>query len=377
LGNSALFLLVIIAVLGVPFQTVGETCLAFLQGSQGVREIVRANLLISGLGLASAIPLIIFFKLPGAVIHLMLLGAITYISFCWQARSLTVPLRLITVKNLKGIFNSELLKKLVNFGFLRLIQIAIGPVAILVVRSLVIRYQGASQNGIYQAASNFSVFFIPIILNVLWSYSYPGFCRAKTKEELTVEVNQFLRFALLISLPIIILILLVRYPLIRLVYAPTFKLAAAILPLQLLGDFLRVMSIPLGSALVSREMLTAGIKYEFIWNVAFVTAAFSLLPFFSLTVLLVAYVASYLLNFIMLYIHMAYFNGFKLSRRNLAIIVFSILLILVTGFLPLKKIVNFSLFVTIAVFWLSTSLSRMEARALLYRSLGFIKRERV
>lgn len=356
LGDKRLFLLVMIAVLGVPFQVTSEACLAFLQGYQGVKQIVRANIMSALLTLASAVPLILFFQIRGAAVHLMLTGVITYFAFHLQVKGISTSFRLINIKNLKHIFYSELLKKLVNFGFLRLLQMALGSVSLLIVRSLVIRFQGAAQNGLYQAASNFSIFFIPVILNVLWSYFYSDFCRAGNNESLNAGVNSSFHYTILISLPIIIVILLLRYPLIHLVYSQNFRLVALLLPLQLLGDFFRVMCMPLSAAMVSREMLTHGVWYEFIWNAFFVIAAVLLLPYFGVSILLIAYVAAYLLNFIMFYFHLRHFNNFYFSARNLIIVVNSLFLILVSGFLPLKKFPNLILFALLTFSWIIFSL---------------------
>ncbi len=315
------FFIIIAAV--IPLLSLGQIFISFAQGLKAFKEISFVSVLISIAGLAIFIPLVYFFRINGAVISMLVFALISFFMF-WHLKKRL----LVKIAYLNGGQEESYTKKLLKFGHLRLIQTSIYPVTILIIRALIIKRLGLFSNGLYEVTLAYSFMFVPLINNILWSYSYPNYCSAENNNVLLKEVNQFLKISLFIALPIITVIILFRSFLIRFLFSVDFLPAIEIITLQLIGDFLKVLIVPFNVVLMAKDRLKTAIAFEIIWNVLFLLLSLYAIKAYQLKGVFVAQNLSLCLAFILTYIYTK--NKFQLNidRTNLFLFLVSILIIL-------------------------------------------------
>ncbi len=324
LNNGSLYIFFIIIAAVIPLQAAGQIFMSFVQGLKAVKAISAMSIFISIAGLSIFFPLVLFFHLNGAVVGILIFAIVSFFAFWYLAKRL---IRSASSSEEERVAGTLYIKDLLNFGYLRLIQTSIYPLTILVIRSLIIKRLGLFSNGLYEAALAYSFMFVPLINNILWSYSYPNYCSADNNHTLLKEVNQFLRVSLLIAVPIITAIMLSRNFLIRLLFSAEFLPAVEIIAIQLMGDFLKVLIWPFNVVLMAKDRMKTAIAFEIVWNVLFLLLSLYAIKAYQLKGVFVAQNLSLFLLFILTYIHTNNKFKLKVNRANLFLILASILII--------------------------------------------------
>lgn len=327
--SSRIFFVIIAA--AIPLLAMGQIFISFAQGLKAFKEISFLSVLISIIGLAIFIPLVYFFRIAGAVVSMLVFALVTFLAF----RHLTKRLLVERTHSSAGQ-EASYIKELLKFGYLRLIQTSIYPLTILIIRALIIRRLGLFSNGLYEVALAYSFMFVPLVNNILWSYSYPNYCRAENNNVLLTEVNQFLKVSLFIAVPIITAIILFRSFLIKLLFSIEFLPAIEIISLQLLGDFLKVLIWPFNVVLMAKDHMKVAIALEVIWNIAFLSLSFYVIRGYQLKGIFIAQNLSLSLLFVLTYIYTKNKFQLKVDRSNLFLILASLLIIFfVSSFKPI------------------------------------------
>ena len=356
LNNDSSYIFFVIIAVAIPFQVMGQIFISFIQGLKAVKSISIASISISITGLFFFIPLILFFRINGAVINILILAIISFIAFWYVTGKLvkkltpirehrtgsfplskgTNPFNSPYVKGERGLLYS---KELLEFGYLRFIQTSINPLTMLAIRSLIIKHLGVFSNGIYEATIAFSFLYVPIINNILWSYVYPTYCNSKDNALLSKEVNRFLTISLLIAVPMITLIILFCSPLIKLLFSDEFLPAAAVIGIALVGDFLKVLIWPFNVVLMAKDRMKTAVAFEFIWNIFLLASAFFVIPLYSLKGVFIVQNMSLLLILFLSYIYVNKEFSLKVTKGNILLTIASILIIFAAGrFNPLRLV---------------------------------------
>lgn len=322
LNNASSYIFFIIIAAAIPLLALGQIFISFAQGLKAFRVISFLSVSISIIGLAIFIPLVYFFRINGAVVGILVFALITFLAF-WHLAKRLLAERAQSNAGQEVSYARDLLK----FGHLRLIQTSIYPLTILIIRALIIRRLGLFSNGLYEVALAYSFMFVPLINNILWSYSYPNYCSAENNNVLLKEVNQFLRVSLFIALPIITAIILFRSSLIKLLFSTEFLPAAGIIALQLIGDFLKVLIWPFNVVLMAKDHMKVAIALEIIWNISFLSLSFYIINTYQLKGIFIAQNLSLSLLFVLTYIYTNKKFQLKVERSNLFLILASILII--------------------------------------------------
>gem|GEM_PF-4730411 len=363
LNNSSIYYLLIIAALAIPFQVFGQSLLSYLQGIKKIAKISLSSVVISILGLAATIPLIVIFSTFGAVISIWVLSLITfviYIYFCRQNLELKAFLRIFNFLKMKRSFYFD---KLINFGSLRFVQTALTWLTFFIMRTIIIKKLGAANNGIYEAVYTFSLLYLPFMSNILWSYSYPEYCQAKDDINLSKAVNKFLRLSLTITFPVIVVLLLARPILVeKIIFTGQFGSAINLIPLRLLVDLLTIITWSFSVVLLAKERLRVIIKFEIIKDVLFLGAIMSVTSGFGLKGLLLADAVSCLLLSLLFYAYIKKHFKFELLGKNKYLLLSSILLLIVISLFPVKNIAFIFIGFSILIAWLFYFVSRSEIK---------------
>lgn len=132
--------------------------------------------------------------------------------------------------------------------------------ALLLVRSRILRGDGLATAGQFDAAWGISMNHVALVLASLQTYYLPAFARAGTRAERTELTSRVLMVATLVAAPLIALLAFLKPVLLAVLYSPQFHPAAAYLRWTLLGDYLKItswiLSIPMIASADMRIFLT-------------------------------------------------------------------------------------------------------------------------
>ncbi len=190
-----------------------------------------------------------------------------------------------------------------------------GTVGQLVVRSLVKQGLGVEALGLFQASWAISMTYIGFVLTAMGTDYYPRLT-AVIKDHAAVNrlVNEQTEVALLLATPILLLMLALAPWVIRLLYSAEFAGAAEVLRWQVLGDFLKIVSWPLGFILLAAGAGRAFMLTEWIGMGSFVLFAWVGLPLLGITATGVAFLSLYATYLPMVYWLAVRRTGFGWNR---------------------------------------------------------------
>lgn len=190
-----------------------------------------------------------------------------------------------------------------------------GSAGQLVVRSLVQRELGADALGQFQAAWAISMTYVGFVLGAMGTDYYPRLTAIiEDREAVNRLVNQQTEVALLLATPVLLAMLALAPWVMRLLYTAEFAEGAIVLRWQVLGDFLKLASWPLGYILLAAGAGRTFMLAEWIALGSFVLFAWIGLPLMGVKATGVAFVGLYAVYLPLVYWLAVRRTGFAWSR---------------------------------------------------------------
>jgi enterobacterial common antigen flippase len=246
----------------------GQT--ALIQGMRRIQDLARIKMLEALCATVFSIPIIYVFGRAGIPFYLIAVAAASMLGSWWFARKIKTPEIKVSWRN--SLEDSKPLLRLgsaLMFGTL----LIIGTQYIL--RVLIVHNLGLGAAGIYQSSTTLSVIYVGIILNAMLADFYPRLSEAaRDNEECAALINKQIEVGLLLAIPGILVMMTGAPLVISTFYSGKFALAAEILPWQLLGVMLQVVSWPIGFILrakgngrlfVLTELFASAAHLSFAW----------------------------------------------------------------------------------------------------------------
>ena len=190
-----------------------------------------------------------------------------------------------------------------------------GTAGQLLVRTLVQRELGPEALGQFQAAWALSMTYIGFVLGAMGTDYYPRLT-AVIADPAAVNrlVNQQTEVALLLATPVLLATLALAPWVVRLLYSAEFGEAASVLRWQVLGDFLKVASWPLGFILLASGAGRTFMVTEWLAVISFVLFTWLALPWMGVTATGLAFLGMYMILLPMVYALARRRTGFTWDR---------------------------------------------------------------
>lgn len=183
---------------------------------------------------------------------------------------------------------------LVQLGFPLMISGLVTTLGLLFVRALVQREMGDEALGQFQAAWSVGMTYLGFVLTAMGTDYYPRLSAViSDPAAATRMINEQTEVALLLCGPPLLSMMGLAPWLISLLYSAEFAPAVEILRWQLLGDILKVLSWPLGFAILARGASKSFMLAEFTAVAVLVFSIFALLPFIGIKATGVAFIFAY------------------------------------------------------------------------------------
>ena len=265
-GSTRYALAVSLILLSLPLYNAAGVLSYVLQGLSDLRGLTIANLATAIGSLAVLVPATILFGLVGATAAVAVASVLQFLFFgvaIWRAfRTRGWPVSSLSISR-------PMARSLLHYGGVLLVTGIGAWGSLVIVRTVGIHTLGEFQNGIYQVVNGVSSQYMAVFIAWMAAYVFPRVVAEQTGPRLQALLNSVLRANLLIMGTGLTMTVALREVVVRLLYSSAFSTAAPMLPIQVLGDYARVIGWSFGICLFaqgrSRAYLVAMLAQDALW----------------------------------------------------------------------------------------------------------------
>lgn len=310
--------------LGLLFTVVAASQTAILQGLRQVGELAKVSILSAVVGAFVGVLAVYILGAEGLLWFVLTAPAATFLVATVYVTRLPKPQQPYDLAAIRQqwLLIMKLGIPLMSAGLLTLLtQLA--------VRSVVLRELGLDASGYFQAAWAISFTYVGFVLNAMALDYFPRLTTAINDHERAAKlVNEQAEMALLMVGPILMVMITLAPAVIHLLYAENFGPAVEILRWQVLGDILKVASVPIVFIFLAKGHGGVAIAIQIIWSLAYLGPVILGIEKYGLVMAGVGFGFAYLIYYGVVGIIAFKVIEFLPSRRNW---IFTLLLLLVAG----------------------------------------------
>jgi PST family polysaccharide transporter len=171
------------------------------------------------------------------------------------------------------------------------------PIVYIIIRNYIISEIGIKEAGHWTAVTRVSDYYLMFINSLMALYILPRFAELKSRSEFRKEVFSFYKTVLPIFAIILGIIYLSRSLLVNLLFTEEFRPIEDLMGYQILGDFMRVMSMVIAYKFLAKKMFTHFIIIEIFLFVIMYFSSIYLIDAFGLKGAVMGHFLSYLMHF--------------------------------------------------------------------------------
>ena len=267
-GKTSYAIPVLLILLSLPLYNVAGVLSYVLQGLADIRRLTAANVATAAGSLIVLIPATIKYGLVGATAAVAVASILQFAFFGFEVwRSYGVKgWSFADIRLVRSAAQS-----LLGYGGVLLVSGIGAWGSLLVVRTIGIHSLGELQNGIYQVVNGISGQYMAIFIAWMAAFVFPRVVAETDLERVRTMLNSVLRANLLLMGTGMVALVALRELVVRLLYSSAFISAAPILPIQVLGDYARVIGWSFGISLFAygktRAFLLAMLVQDLLWIV--------------------------------------------------------------------------------------------------------------
>lgn len=283
----------VIKVLAValPFYSLNMFCFAIMNGFSKYRMLLVINIIGQLLGLGITLLLIYQSNIDGALISAVitpsLLVLMTFVAIMNQ-RSLVSSIKISNI-------NLGVLKKFGPFAIMALVSAIAVPFVSIIIRNYIIDVVGIKEAGYWEAMNRISDYYLMFMMSTMTLYFLPRFSEIESKSEFRKEVFNFYTTVVPYFAGVLILIYLLRSIIVPLVFSDAFQPTENLFLWQLLGDFVKVLSVVIAYQFIAKRMFWHFIIIEvFLVCMLFLTSVY-LIDIFGVEGAVIGHFISYVL----------------------------------------------------------------------------------
>jgi O-antigen/teichoic acid export membrane protein/SAM-dependent methyltransferase len=290
-GSSNFYVPVLLVIWSFPLYNVGSLLNYHLQGLAAIARITRASISTTVFAVATLIPMTIAFGLTGTIASVLATSVAQVVAFSYELR------REYVARGWRftgAQLSWSVARQLLGFGWILLLSAVATWASVVAVRTAVLHSLGPHANGLYQVVFGLSNQYTTIFLAWMGAYVFPRLVAERGGPHLQSLLNSSLRANLAIMVPLLVVSIALREPLIRLFYSAAFTAAAPLIPVQVFGDYLRIVGWCFAVCLFVVGRIRAHLVVVAVQAAAWVALALILIPVLGLDAVPLAYAVSFL-----------------------------------------------------------------------------------
>ena len=282
-----------IMALALPFYALNMFSFAIMNGFSKYKILLIINIIGQILGLSVTLLLIYQNNIDGALVAAViapsLILLVTFVGFINQ-RSLVSSVKISNI-------NIGVLKKFAPFAIMALVTAIAIPMVSIVIRNYIIDEVGIKEAGHWEAMQRISDYYLMFINSLMTLYFLPRFSEIDSKIEFRKEVFSFYKTTMPIFGIGLVIIYLFRSFLVSLIFSEAFQPTEDLFLWQLLGDFVKVLSIVIAYQFIAKKMFTHFIIIEIFLVVVMYLSSVYLIDIFGVKGAVIGHFVSYLMHY--------------------------------------------------------------------------------
>ena len=297
---------------GVLLTLIAGSQTALLQGLRRIGDLARISILSAIVAALAAVLSVYLFGEDGVLWFVLAAPAVNFVVASYYAARLPRPQ---AGYDLAAIQQQWL--ALLKLGIPLMSAALVTLITQLVVRSIVLRELGLDASGYFQAAWAISMTYVAFVLNAMAMDYYPRLTKAiKDRKDARRLVNEQAEMALLLAGPVLMAMITLAPWVIHLLYAESFGPAAEVLRWQVLGDVLKVASVPIVFIFLANGNGGIAVAIQCVWSAAYLGVVALGIDEYGLIMTGVGFWVAYMVYFFIVALVANRLIGFKPTQRN-------------------------------------------------------------
>ncbi len=290
--NSYGYVIKIFAIV-LPFYSLNMFSFSIMNGFSKYKILIIINIIGQILGVSITLLLIFQRKLEGALVSVViaesLIFLITLVGII-NRRSLTP---LIQVKYVSFSY----FKRLSSYSVMALFSAVMLPIVALAIRSYIIENIGYKDAGFWEAMTRISKYYLMMVSSLMALYILPRLSEINTAKAFKKEVFGFYKTIIPILLLGFSLIYLLKPYIITIVFSEEFEPVENLFLWQLLGDFLKVLSMVIAYQFLAKKMFWHYVVTEAFLIIILYTTSIYFIKMFGVEGAVIGHFVSYLMYY--------------------------------------------------------------------------------
>ena len=292
-GNYKYTYVIEILAIVLPFYALNMFVFAIMNGFSKYKILFIINIIGQVLGLLVTILLIWQDNIDGALVAVVIAPALNL---------LISIVGILYRKNLMNYlkisdFSFSVLNNLSPYMIMALVSSIAIPIVLIIIRNYLITEIGLKEAGYWQAMNRVSDYYLMFINSLMVLYILPRFAEINTKKEFRKEVFSFYKTIMPIFALILLVIYLSRSLLVSLLFTQDFQPVEELFGYQILGDFMRVLSMVIAYQFLAKKMFAHFIVLEiFLFVIIYFTSIY-FIDLYGLKGAVMGHCLSYIMHF--------------------------------------------------------------------------------
>jgi len=179
--------------------------------------------------------------------------------------------------DLQKIISKKYITIIKNFSLMALLSAVIAPLTLILIRNFIVKTHSIEEAGIWDAINRLSGFYMLFFSSGLSMYYMPKLASLQSDSEFKSELKTYFKTLVPLFLVMLIVIFIAKGIIIQLAFTPEFLPIKELIIWQLLGDFLRIMSLAFGFQILVKTMMKRYFFIEIVFNLSYLLLSYYLM----------------------------------------------------------------------------------------------------
>lgn len=278
----------------LPFYALNMFSFSIMNGFSKYKILIIINIIGQILSVSIALLLIYQNTIDGALISVVI------------AESLIFLITLVGITNRKSLVSSikasnvsfDILKKLSPYSLMALFTAVFLPLVAIAIRSYIIENIGYKDAGFWEAMTRISSYYLMLVSSLIALYLLPRFAEINDTKAFKKEVFSFYKTIIPFLVGGLIIIYILKHYIVLAVFSAEFKPVEDLFLFQLLGDFVKILSIIIAYQFLAKKMFWHYILTEaFLIIILYITSVYFIDLFDDVKGAVVAHFVSYVMYY--------------------------------------------------------------------------------
>ena len=239
-----------ILAVALPFYSLNMFVFSIMNGFSKYRILLVINIIGQVLGLSVTLLLIYQNRIDGALVSVVISESIIFLITLVGIINQRSLVPLVRVESI----SFEYIKKLSPYSFMALFSAVVLPIVALIIRSYIIDNIGYKEAGFWEAMTRISKYYLMFVSSLMALYILPRFSEIEDVKEFKNEVFSFYKRVMPVFAIGLVIIYFLKPIIVHVVFSSEFEPVEDLFLWQLLGDFVKVLSIVIAYQFLAKRM---------------------------------------------------------------------------------------------------------------------------